>query len=157
MELIVDFPRRQKSPRGLQVSFAGELQTIFFKKASPEHRNDLWHTKCELLSFRCEARKLMLETAREAAHNMHGPTGYENYLKSPTEVSHRRQIHTRVILSKQSGQFLAGVSDPDALARISEANCGWCLATARTTALVHHVSCLSRDLYLSKRWYSIFM
>ena len=142
MELIVDFPH---SPRGLQVSFAVESQTMFFKKASPEHRNDLWHTKLELLSFRFEARKLMLETAREA-RDMHGPTGYENYLKSPTEVSRRRQIHTRVILSEQSGQFLAGVRDPNALARISEANSGWCLAIARTTALVHHVSCLSRDL-----------
>jgi hypothetical protein len=87
----------------------------------------------------------MLETAREA-RDMHGPTGYENYLKSPTEVSRRRQIHTRVILSEQSGQFLAGVRDPNALARISKANSGWCLAIARTTALVHHVSCLSRDL-----------
>jgi hypothetical protein len=62
MELIVNFPH---SPRGLYVSFAVESQTMFFKKASPpEHRNDLCHTKRELLSFRFEARKLMLKTAR---------------------------------------------------------------------------------------------
>ena len=61
MELIVNFPH---SPRGLYVSFAVESQTMFFKEASLEHWNDLCHTKRELLSFRFEARKLMIETAR---------------------------------------------------------------------------------------------
>ncbi len=144
MELIVDFPRRQNSPRrGLQVLFTDKSQFILFKKAPPEHWNDLWYTKRELLSFRLESKELMLKKVREVG-NMQGPTEYENYLKSPP-LDHR-QIHNRVILSEQRRQFLAGVvRDPNALARISEANSEWCVKIARMTALVHHVSCLTRD------------
>ena len=153
-ELIIDFSRRQDSPRSrLQVLFADKSQLMFFTKASHEHRNDLWYTQCELQSFRFEAKKLMLETAGEA-DDIQGPTGCENHLKSPPEVFGHRQIHKRVVLSEQRCQFLAGVRDPDALAQISEASSEWCVTIARTAALVHHVSCLSRDLQLKARNYS---
>ena len=85
MELIVDFPH---SPRGLQVSFAVESQTMFFKKASPEHRNDLWHTKRELLSFRFEARKLILETAR------YGTLTIKRWLNWPPDSLVGRKLHS---------------------------------------------------------------
>ena len=85
MELIIDFPH---SPRGLHVSFDVESQTMFFKKASPEHRNDLWHTKRELLSFRFEARKLILETAR------YGTLTIKWWLNWPPDSLVGRKLHS---------------------------------------------------------------
>jgi hypothetical protein len=146
MELIVDFPRNQLPPR---VTFAVHLEMNIVENLSLEHKEALWFSSQEMASFKDETTKMLKEIVSSnrtvgAYATLHieetsSFMGLESYLSKDAgqEIGHRRGKIRWAVVREQQRQRDTGVSDPEAIAIISEACSEQARLRARLIGLLH--------------------
>lgn len=157
MNLIVDFPqsRRQHTmscPPGRRVSFTGQTDIIVVKDLSEQHKTDLWFTRCEMKTFKCQAalqlrnieshNLTMAQYAEMNAQDTSAFMGLETYLSTTTtaNIKARRLAVWAAVLAEQHRQReeTGGVcDDPAKVARVSLRETAVSQKRARIIALIH--------------------
>ena len=139
MDLIAYFPQMHSSsqikPRVPQrrVSFIDQVDINFVESlACSEHRDDVWFSSEEMHSFKYQAAltlraitsvMTMAEYAELHIQDTSAFLGFEKYLAASAfqDIENRRNAIIVAVLSEQGRQDRSGISDADALARVSQA------------------------------------
>ena len=161
MDLIVDFPQHRASPprkqhtarassrRNRAVSFQEEVEIIFVKNLScSKHRDDIWFSSDEMHSFRYQtaltvraitSTMTMAQYAEFHVKDTSAFLGLEKYLSQDAfrGIKHRKEALQRAVLSEQRRQYRAGINEPDALARVSQAASDLSTRRARIIGMIH--------------------
>ena len=149
MDLIVDFPQASKRNEK-RVSFVDTVEINFVENLSCKHKDDLWYSKHEMISFPSQAAKVlrtlrankmtMVQYAELHIQETHAFLGLEGYMSvtAACEIKYQRQAIRRAVLSEQKRQLRTGIYDPNAMAIVSQAASDWSCKRARIIALIHN-------------------
>lgn len=132
------------------VSFDDQAQVYLVPDLAEEcDKSDLWFSPLEIQGFKHRVATVvrrvmasditMAQYAEINAEETHAFMGLEAYLTTemPRVIARRRLAVSRAVLAEQRRQLRAGVSDPDAMVRASEAESAPSLKRSRIIALIH--------------------
>ena len=151
MELLVDFPLHDGAIQdaGPRVTFASQIDITLIENLTFKHKNDLWYTDAEMVSFKRQTALLLrdlqvmnMTLAKYAEENIQDTSefvGLEAYFSqdSMQKIGLQRTLMKRIVLSEQERQDRADVEDPESLARVSQQVSEWSRVRARIIGLIH--------------------